>query len=87
MKIIKFPFKPKIVALDLRDNVEVTDIPFVWATNLDDDSIRDVYQILLRERFFVDLPSQVSSSIENAKIKLSFPKIRRCGKARGQVCF
>jgi tetratricopeptide (TPR) repeat protein len=35
----------------------------------------------------VDLPSQVSSSIENGKAKLSFPKIRHCEIAyKGLIC-
>ena len=63
MKIIKFPFKSKIETLDLRENVEVTGIPFIWHTNLDDSSIWDVYQILLRKRFFCG--STISSFIIN----------------------
>ena len=87
MKIIKFPFKSKVVTPDLRENVEVTGTPFIWNTNLDDNSILDVYQILLRKRFFVDLPSLVSSSIENGKAKISFPKIRRCEiEYKGLIC-
>lgn len=87
MKIIKLPFKSEVVTLDLRENVEVTGIPFIWNTNLDDNSIVNVYQILLRKRFFVDLPPQVSSSIENGKVKLSFPKIRFCEiEYKGLTC-
>jgi len=87
MKIIKFPHKPEVEAPDLRDNVEVAGIPFIWKTNLDDNSIRDVYQILLRKKFFVDLPSQVSSTIEKGKAKLSFPKIRDCEiEYKGLIC-
>lgn len=87
MKIIKFPLKSKVVTLDLRDDVEVIGIPFIWSTNLDDNSICDVYQILLRKRFFVDLPSQVLSSIKNGKAKLSFPKIRNCEiEYKGLIC-
>lgn len=56
MKIIQFSQKSKIQALEWRHNVRVSGVPFTWKTHLGDDEIKELYQALLRERFFIGLP-------------------------------
>ena len=36
-----------------REDVTLPDVPMSWTTNLTDDEIREVYSILLEQRFFV----------------------------------
>jgi tetratricopeptide (TPR) repeat protein len=59
MKIIKFPQKRKVSKLNYRANIQIQGIPFEWETHLNDDEIKQLYQILLRERILIKPTSDV----------------------------
>jgi len=54
MKYIQFDIGKKPFA-QWRDNVKVKGIPFTWSTNLTNGGVKDVYEILLKQRFFIRL--------------------------------
>ena len=50
-----------------RSDVTLPDVPFTWRTNLTDDEIREVFRILLAQRFFIREPEIKKPDIETGQ--------------------
>ena len=55
-----------------RDDLQLEGIPFTWSTNLTDEGIKEVYQILLRERFLIRLKEDGITPVDNLSIGVGF---------------
>lgn len=56
MKIIPFQKPDSDYRVDLREGIALDRIPYTWCSNLSDEQLRDIYNRLLRDRFFVRKP-------------------------------
>ena len=54
--IIEFPLPDPHYDGELVEDIRLPDIPFTWRSNLSESQLREVYNLLLRERFFVREP-------------------------------
>lgn len=56
MKVIPFKERDADYRVSVRDNIKLDGIPYIWSSNLSDEQLRDIYNRLLRARFFVRKP-------------------------------
>jgi tetratricopeptide (TPR) repeat protein len=55
-----------------RTDLKIEGIPFIWSTNLTDEGIRDVFNTLLRQRFFIHLKDDGIARSDNSASGITY---------------
>lgn len=71
MKIIPFRKADSDFEVDLRDGIALNGIPYTWCSNLPDEQLREIYHLLLRNRFFVRRPDL---EFKDGQIRVDIPE-------------